>query len=169
MRPLQELKVFRYAIKPPDLQAVCQAWTSYACDIESLCKPPSIAQAAKGSVQQESGAKPLVYIQETQIQVFSLSNRVWTSSPLLFPMMVNEGSRYIWTASSLFCSGGSCHLGEGKNGCSRREAYLLSPEENWSVIRLVDMLRPRAFHGLWHQMGVVVVFGGRAYAGLRKD
>ncbi len=169
MRPPQELKVFRYEIKPPDLQAVCQAWTFYACDMESLCRSPSLAQVAKGSVQQESDVKQLVYIQETQIQLFSLSNRVWTSSPLRFPMTVNEGSRYIWTASCLFCSGGRCHLGEGKNGCSRREAYLLSPDKNWSVTRLVDMLRPRAFHGLWHQKGVVVVFGGMSYAGLCKD
>lgn len=169
MRPLQELKVFKYEVKPPDLQAVCQTWTSYVCDIESLCKPPSIAQAAKGSAQQESGTKQLVYIQDTQIQVFSLSNRVWTSSPLQCPLMVNEGSRYIWTASSLFCSGGECHLGEGKNGCSRREAYLLSPDKDWSVTRLGDMLRPRAFHGLWHQTGVIMVFGGRHYTGLCKD
>jgi len=153
-----QLRAFRYELRPPDMPALCQAWTTYACDLDSLCNSAAAVQLGGASTQQ------LAYVQATQIQLFSISNRVWTSAPLQYPIYANDGSRYIWTETSLFCSGGSSYLGEGKNGSSRREAYLLYPGKDWTVLRIADMTKPRAYHGLWYQKGVLVVFGG-----LRKN
>lgn len=154
-----QLTAFRYELRPPDMPALCQAWTSYVCDLDGLCNPAEAVQWGE-----TVSAQQLAYVQATQIQLFSISNRVWTSVPLQFPIVANDGSRYIWTEAALFCSGGNSYLGEGKNGSSRRESYLLSPGKNWAVTRIADMTKPRAYHGLWYQKGVLVVFGG-----LRKN
>ena len=95
--PPRPLRVFHYQIQPPDLPSLLHTWTSYTCDLGSL------AHASTGAEETEQ----LVYVQETQIQRFSMQNRVWVRSALQSAVAVNKGSRYVWTDTSLFCSGGT--------------------------------------------------------------
>jgi len=58
----------------------------------------------------------------------------------------------------MFCSGGVADTGDGE---SKKEAYYC--REEWSYIRLPDMLRAR--HSLWHhavQDCILVFRGGEA-------
>jgi serine/threonine protein kinase len=110
-----------------------------------------------GAVQE-----PLVYVEPSCVKVFDFPKKVWDTVPLVSPVMVDEGSRYVWVSGRLFCSGGK---GEGRG---RNDAYLLDREG--AVVKLADMMIPRYGHGLWWHCArqSVLTFGGKLYIGTSK-
>lgn len=98
--------------------------------------------------------QPLAYVEQSSVKVFNFHKKAWEAVPLNSPICADEGSRYVWVAGQLFCSGGK---GDGKG---RNEAYLLGREG--IVARLADMLLPRFGHGLWWHCArqCVLTFGG---------
>jgi len=103
--------------------------------------------------------QPLAHVEPNTVKVFNFHKKAWEVVPLASAISVDEGSRYIWVAGQLFCSGGK---GEGKG---QGEAYLLGREG--VVTKLANMLLPRFGHGLWWHSAKqsVLTFGGTPYPG----
>lgn len=95
------------------------------------------------------------------VRVFNFPRMQWDIFPLASPVPVDKFSRYVWVAEELFCSGGGTAYAGWPFG--KREAFLLSSGEEWSVTQLPNMLMPRSDQGLWWcaAKSSVLVFGGR--------
>lgn len=109
----------------------------------------------------------LASVEEDKLKLWDFSTHSWNSAPLLPPIEVDIGSRYVWMEAGLFVSGGRSYVGWGGEA-SRREAYELGL--TGEVTRLADMLTPRRSHGLWWVASKqqVLVFGGISYSGYSK-
>jgi len=147
-----QLRVFHSALTVPDWQAIAQTWISYSVDLEGLCRQSSQAELPK----------PLVYVETNRIKVFSLEKMTWSLLPLTSTVETDRGSRYVWTDSALFCSGGNGSVGGGDQWVGMREAYLLTEGKQWTVTRLPDMRVARFGQGLWWLAArrSVLTFGG---------
>ena len=155
----QELLVFQYTVKPPDLEVLYQTWVTYSLSLETLVDRFSnpIPQP------QPSFSHSLASVKSDKIRLFSVPRMTWLAFPLASPISVDHGSRYVWVEEGLFCSGGRDYTGWNERESGRREAYILSEAEEWGVRRLADMLEVRWYHGLWWLKGqqTVFVFGGK--------
>lgn len=101
--PAQELLVFQYSVKPPDLVALFQSWVTYSLSFETLIDRFSnpIPQP------QPSFSHSLASVKSHQIRLFSVPRMTWLAFPLASPISIDHGSRYVWMDEGLFCSGGS--------------------------------------------------------------
>lgn len=102
-RPLVHLQLFQYSVSVPDLDKLCSSWFNYNVDLQNLQdsdrEPPVFKHVLSYLAQ------PLVYVESTHLNIFNLSRECWNSFPLNTHTSLDDGSRYVWTDSGLFCSG----------------------------------------------------------------
>jgi len=96
-----------------------------------------------------------IFLEKSGIRALSLSRQVWDTFPVQDELQVDDDSRYIWTTSGLFASGGT-----SDNSFIRYAAYLF--QGDWNVTRLCQMTTPRGRHGLWFRgiEGAIYSFSG---------
>lgn len=149
LRADAQLPAFHCALIQPDWSAITQAWISYSLDLDCFSQAVELP-------------KPLVYVEKNIIKVFSFEEMSWSILPLTSVVEADRGSRYVWTDSALFCSGGSSSIGGGDQWVGLRKACLLTEGKQWTVAPLPDMRVVRFGQGLWWLAArrSVLVFGG---------
>lgn len=101
-RPLVHLQLFQYSLSVPDLDRLCSSWFNYHIDLQNLQgsdRQPSVFMHRRYLTQ------PLVYVESTHLNSFDGNRECWDSYPLNTDTGLDDGSRYVWTDSGLFCSG----------------------------------------------------------------
>jgi len=102
-QPSERLQFFHYSISVPNLDSLLGSWFTYRFCLEDVCNLDRGLPASKHLFSYL--AQPLVYVEPTQLKIFDLSKECWDPFPLSKHIVADDGSRYIWTDSGLFCSG----------------------------------------------------------------
>lgn len=102
-QPSECLQLFQYSLEAPDLDKWLSSWLTYRFSLQDFCDLDRGPPASKHIHSYLT--PPLVYVEPTRLKIFNIGKEGWDPYPLDKQIAVDDGSRYIWTDSGLFCSG----------------------------------------------------------------